>query len=1518
MSEFRRAATWRMRSRAQAGPALARSLATLLLAWSALGGSAGAADAGSAIRPIPFEHLTTSDGLPQGTVHATLEDSQGYVWIGTEDGLVRYDGRETHRYSYSPRDRNGLPGNFVQKIVEDANHDLWLAIRGSGLAHWRRATDSFTVLRHDPKRRDTLTSDVVNTISLDSRGRLWIGSSDGGIDVVDPVTEHISHFGHDASNRESLASDHVNTLLRDSSDTLWVGTDAGLDRLNTDERTFTHYGRFDTGKGSGVMQLLKDRSGSIWVGTDGGGLTRIDPSGNIEHVYRHAANDAGSLAGDAVHALLEDGGGQIWVGTTDGLDLLDRRTGRFAHYRHDARDPASLRDSDILSLSEGSGGLLWVGSRAGGVSRWNRHGWELGAQRPEWLAGGGVTAFADDQGRQLWVGSLGHGLARLNEETGVWTTIDQVAGRADALGDRNIMSLHLDRHGALWIGTMNAGLKVLSPTGSLRSIPVRAGDPRSTSAAGIMTIHEAGDGRLWVGTYGGGVNIVDPDSGTIQQLPFGKDEAGSLSSAMITAIVQDQTGNFWVGTLAGGLNLVDRNGRVQRVYRHDPEDPSSLASNTIYALKVDAEGRLWAAPESGGLQQIAGNASSPDSVRVMSMSSTDGLTGSQIYGILEDSAGRLWLSGNAGLTRYDPRDHSTKSFHVEQGAQGEEFNYNAFHQLRDGRLCFGGPGGFNVFDPTKLTEHSDPPRVALTSIAVMGKELEKTVPYWRISEVNLGADASIVSLDFATLNYTSTRRNQLSYRMAGLTDNWIDLGTQTRISLTNLEPGDHVLEVRGATRNSGWSRVPLRLKIHRAPPAWRTAWAFAAYAAFGLLLITWFVAMQQRRSRDRAAAQARLEAEVASRTRDLRETNRQLEQAAQARSSILARMSHELRTPMNGVVGMTELLLRTTQSATQERLTRTIRSSADLLLHILNDLLDLSKAQADKIQLEQIPVDVGLVLEESAALFAGSARDKSIELTVCPPISPTTTLLGDPLRIRQILLNLIGNAVKFTDFGEVMASADITPDADGSARLTITVTDTGIGMDANTIERIFEPFTQADESTTRRFGGTGLGLAICRELARLMDGTISVQSRPGRGSTFTASLKLRTAALDYTGVTSPLLRGSVAILSHSPSLVEAMSRHVRNFGLRQIAPTGGLGDPVTSAGALLVDAATHAPDLRHFLSEAGGRLASLVVIASPAEDEALGLSTRLVPAQIIGRPVHRDALHRGLRYATSEGHDRSSATHEGANARLAPVRGHVLVVEDEAVNAAVAQGYLESMGCTAVWVDSGAAALERFAVDGFDLVLMDLNMPDMDGFETTRRLRTRHAGDRRVPIIALTAHDQARFGAACAEAGIDDMLTKPYTFDACASMLRRWLGPASDSHEGPAERRSDAAGSDSLSLAEVDPVVVERLRGVVAKGAVSLYARLTELFRAGSPLEIQRLGKALSGVDLAGAAAICHRLKASAGNLGATQFARAVSELETLCENGDLVGARATFERIATAHPQLLEALVGDPLRARA
>lgn len=1489
--------------------------AALAAAWPAL-----SAEQGGDARPIPFEHLTAGDGLPQGTVHSTVEDSQGFIWIGTEDGLVRFDGREVYRYAHSPRDRAGLPGSFVQKIVEDAKHDLWIALPGAGVAHWSRATDTFRVYGHARNSSHGLSSDNVSAIAFDPQGRLWIGTKDTGIDVLDPATEKVTHIGHDSKVLDSLRSEHVTALLWDATSTLWVGTETGLDRLKQSGQGFVHIDSLRGAADTEVRQIVRDRSGSIWVATDGAGLIRLDAAGNLERAYRHSASDSASLASDVVRTVLEDSEGHIWIGTADGLDLLDRRSNHLAHYRHDARDPASLRDSDILSLYEGTGGLMWVGTRSGGVSRWNRHGWELGAQRPDWLAGGGVTAFADGPGRSLWVASLGRGLARLDPETGAWTSIDTVVGRHDALGEGNVMAVHLDRHGSLWIGTMKNGLKTLAADGHLSSFPVRPGDPYATSAAGVQTIYEAGDGRLWVGLHGGGVNIVDPESGRVVQLPYAKDEPGAISAPDVTAIAQDQTGNFWVGTESGGLNLVDRNGRVQRVFRHDPDDPTSLSSNTVYALMVDSEGRVWVTPESGGLQQIAGTSNAPNTIRFMSMATGGTLGSDQIYGVLEDTTGRLWLSGNAGLTRYDPRDRSVKSFHVEQGAQGEEFNYNAYHQLRDGRLCFGGPGGFNVFDPTKLTEHAEPPRVALTSIAVMGRPIDHELPYWEIDHIDLSADASIVSLDFAALDFTSIKRNQLSYRMAGLTDTWIDLGTQTRITLTNLEPGDHVLEVRGASRNSGWSKSPLRLQIHRAPPVWRSPLFYASYALLSLASIAWLLHLQRNRTRATLQARARLEAEVAARTRDLQETNRELQLAAQARSSILARMSHELRTPMNGVVGMTELLLRTPQSTAQERLTRTIRSSADLLLQILNDLLDLSKAQADKIKLESLPLDIGLILEESAALFTGAAREKTIDLVVCPPLVPTRTVLGDPLRIRQILLNLIGNAVKFTDYGEVVACADIEQINDDRAQLVLTVTDTGIGMDPDAIERVFEPFAQADESTTRRFGGTGLGLAICRELSRLMDGTITVESSPGRGSKFTVKLQLTSAGIEVGTLAKVPLRGSVVILSHSQSLADALSRQISNFGLRRMSPSGGLADPFVGAGALIVDASTHAPDLHKFVAESDPRLSSLVVIATAAEAAALGLSARLSPAQIVARPVPRDALYSAIYYASHGTHDVLAGDTSSTSTRLPVMRGHVLVVEDDAVNAEVAQGYLEALGCSSVWVQSGALALERFTTDSYDLVLMDLNMPDMDGFETARRMRALGESRRRIPIVALTAHDRARFGDACTLAGMDDILTKPYTFDGCASMLRRWLGPTGDQLDTAGERPAPvllgAADYDSLDV--VDPAIAHRLHAVVAKGAASLYARLTELFCSISPAELERLNGALACGDLATAGAICHRLRASSGNLGALAFSCAVGELEERCQAGDLEGALAINMRVTRAHPYLLAAIRANLLRASA
>ena len=985
------------------------------LMWSLIGpGTTQAADA----PPLVLEHLTPSEGMPQGTVNAALQDSQGFVWLATEDGLVRYDGHELHRYAYSRNAAEGLPGNFIREIAEDSHHDLWIAIKDAGLARWNRSTDTFTRYRHDPKIASSIASDVTRSVLVDTRGRIWIGMNDAGVDLLDPASGRIQHFRHEPGNPDSLSDDQTFSLALDRSGSVWIGTSDGADRWQPERNAFLHFGRQPDDPhslaGKHVTAVIEDQGGSFWIGTFDGGLHRLDSAGHVLESFRHDPRRAASLASDDIRAIIEDRAGHIWIGTSEGLDLLDRESGDFSHYRHDDGDPASLRDSYVMSLYQDGAGLIWIGTRAGGVSRWNPRSWELGGHRPEWLGGKIVTSFADAPDHKIWVGSYGGGLTQFDDANGEAHGIDELVGRRDALGDQRVMALRLDRRDTLWIGTMANGLKKFTANHKLESILVKAGDPHSVSAEGVMTIFEAHDGKIWLGIHDGGANVLDPATGLIRQLPFGTKAPGAISAASVTAFAEDAEGNIWMGTDDGGLDLARADGTVVKVFRNDPADPASMPSNTVYALEVDGEGRVWVATDGGGLARVVGSAAAPDSVRFKVKSREEGLSSDTIYGLLNDSKGRIWMSGNAGLMRFDPESGGLKTYHREHGLQGEEFTYNAYHRLRDGRLCFGGAGGFNIFDPLRLTESAHAPRVALTGLEVLGVPVPSKTPYWLLDRIELDHQASIVSLDFGALDFVSPKRNRLAYRVAGLSDRWIDLGAQHRVTLTNLDAGDHLLEVRAANADSVWSDPPLRLIVHRNPAPWRSPWAYALYALVLILLIVQRLRAHRAKIQGIVNAKQRLESQVASRTRELVESNRQLAEAGQAKSNFLARMSHELRTPMNGVVGMTELLGRTPLSPTQSRLTHTIRSSAQILLQIVNDLLDLSKIQAGKIEFEALPLDLARLLEECTALFAGAAADKGIELIVCPPPHQAPRLLGDALRIRQIVLNLVGNAVKFT------------------------------------------------------------------------------------------------------------------------------------------------------------------------------------------------------------------------------------------------------------------------------------------------------------------------------------------------------------------------------------------------------------------------------------------------------------------------------------------------------------------------
>jgi CheY-like chemotaxis protein len=529
-------------------------------------------------------------------------------------------------------------------------------------------------------------------------------------------------------------------------------------------------------------------------------------------------------------------------------------------------------------------------------------------------------------------------------------------------------------------------------------------------------------------------------------------------------------------------------------------------------------------------------------------------------------------------------------------------------------------------------------------------------------------------------------------------------------------------------------------------------------------------------------------------------------------------------------------------------------------------------------------------------------------------------LLGDPLRLRQVLMNLVGNAVKFTERGEVVVRADVDLLEGDRATVRLAVTDTGIGMDEAALGKIFEPFAQADETTTRRFGGTGLGLAICRELAELMNGTITVESQAGVGSTFRLSLPVYVGAA-LAAARPPLPRRKVRIITRRPSLAESVARHAAALGLEVLAADTESVD----GDIVVVDAGTRPTTLGSLLASAEAGHRALVVIATSADVESRALQVLLPEKQIVLKPVHATALHEA--FASALGLEARVAHEAPQPAPTTPVRAHVLLVEDEPVNAAVAEGYLEALGCTSTWVTSGAEAVASTAAEHFDLILMDLSMPGMDGFATTALIRRHesraqsvHGGRARVPIVALTAHDAVRYREKCLAADIDDILSKPYTLKDCERLLRRWAAPpdAASATAPPVDEHLASKTSLQLPLATVDMNAVAALRQLSAGKQTDLYSKLVGLFGSSSTQALDELKAALDGGDLPAAAAVCHRLASAAANVGALAYAERVKELERHALAAEPGPARELYEELCAAHVALLEALQSQRLRASA
>jgi PAS domain S-box-containing protein len=1149
-------------------------------------GSPGYARTGTAFDPTEalriYDHgvWQVEDGLPQNSIQTITQTRDGYLWIGTEMGLARFDG--TQFTIFDSKNTPQLTSWYIKTLLPGRDGSLWIGTR-AGLA--RLKDGKFTAYTS----REGISGDVVVSLAEDGDGVLWIATGNGLDQLKGGKVEHYSwaagkitcmlyrpedglwigteddglrHLNQGKSSvlttRDGLSSDKVQSLFSDREGNLWIGTDKGLDCMRAGR--ITAYTARQGLSNESILSIGQTRDQALWIGTDGGGLNRWQ-NGRFT-AYK---NDTG-LSNDVVQALYTDTEGSLWIGTDGGgLDRLKPRN--FLTYTTNE----GLSHNLITCLRQSRDGSLWIGTEGGGLNRLQSGKVTIYSTK-DGLSSNLVRSITEDLSGTLWIGTDGAGLNRFTGGR------FQTYGAKDGLRNGVILSLAADQNGSLWIGTAD-GL-VQFHDGGFRNYSASDG----IAGRVIMCLYASRDGSLWIGTVEGG--LIRRKDGKFTTFTV-KD---GLPADFVDAIHEDREGTLWLGTNGGGLCRF-QGGRFVSFTTRD-----GLASNVIYQVLEDTKGFLW-------------------------MSSSKG-----VFRIAKDQLNAL----AAGKARYV----TSFSYDKSDGMKSAECtgpNQPAGWKTDDGRLWFPTLKGVAVVDPEHLMVNTTTTPVVVESVLV-DKRPAQVAP-----EMSLPPGNGEVEFHYAGLSFLAPQRVRYRYKLESFDQDWVDAEGRRVAYYTNLLPGTYRFHVLASNNDGIWNENGASVVITLQPHFYQRYYFYAAcLIAVSLVVIAVYrlrVRQLQRHQEDlvslvdertkelrqeiternraeelrrqseaqfsilfaanplpvflydiktleylevndaavrhygytrdeflhmtlldlrpaedfpRLAAalkdrdidvqyhgQARhvlkdgrlIDVEIVSHVFDLngrsvclvvaqditarkrleeqlRTSKEAAEAASRTKSEFLANMSHELRTPMNGILGMTDLVLDTELSAEQRDYLLDARHSAESLLALLNDILDVSKIEAGRMELGHLNFSLRDCVKGAAAALTVNAEKKGLKFGVEGASEVPDRLTGDPLRLRQVLVNLLNNAIKFTEAGSVVLRSDLDGREDGAVTLHFSVSDTGIGIPPDKLGVIFEAFRQADSSMTRRYGGTGLGLTICSQLVAMMGGRIWVDSQPGKGSTF--------------------------------------------------------------------------------------------------------------------------------------------------------------------------------------------------------------------------------------------------------------------------------------------------------------------------------------------------------------------------------------------------------------------------------